>query len=63
MKSQLEDFKIYESNILILCDNTSAIFLSKNLSRAKHTEIKHHFIHDYVQKGILTLKFIDTGHQ
>ena len=66
MKSQLKDYQISESNILILCDNTSAICLSKNLilhSRARHIEIKHHFIRDYVQKGILNLKFIDTNHQ
>ena len=63
MKSRLEDFNIYNSNILILYDNTSAIFLSKNPilhSRAKHIEIKHH---DYIQKGIISLKFIDTDHQ
>jgi len=32
-------------------------------SRAKHIEIKHHFIRDYVQKGILDIQFIDTEHQ
>ena len=66
MKHQLEDLQIFESNIPILCDNTAAICLSKNPilhSRAKHIEIKHHFIRDYVQKGIVTLKFIDTEHQ
>ena len=55
MKSQLEDFHIYESKISIHCDNTSAICISKNpilYYRAKHIEIKHHFIRDYVQKGI-----------
>ena len=31
-------------------------------SMDKHIEIKHHFIRDYVQKGILSLKFIDTDH-
>ena len=49
MKSQLEDFNLYESKIPIFCDNTSAICLSKNPilhSRAKHIEIKHHFIRD-----------------
>ena len=30
---------------------------------AKHIEIKHHFIRDYVQKGILAIQFIDTEHQ
>ena len=66
MKHQLEDLQIFESNIPIFCDNTAAICLSKNPilhSRAKHIEIKHHFIRDYVQKGIVTLKFIDTEHQ
>jgi hypothetical protein len=66
MKNQLEDFQIYESSILIFCDNTDAICLSKNpilYSRAKHIEIKHHFIRDCVQKGIIILKFIDTDHQ
>jgi len=40
--------------------------LSKNPilhSRAKHIEIKHHFIRDYVQKGVLDIQFIDTDHQ
>ena len=66
IKNQLEDYQIYESNIPIFCDNTAAICLSKNPilhSRAKHIEIKHHFIRDYVQKGILNLSFIDTDHQ
>ena len=50
----------------IFCDNTSAICLSKNLillSKAKHIEIKHHFIRDYIQKGILNLDYVDTNHQ
>src|SRR3954463_9010233 len=66
MKSQLEDYQIYESNIPIFCDNTSAICLSKNPilhSKAKHIEIKHHFIRDYVQKGVISLNFVDTDHQ
>lgn len=66
MKSQLEDYQVYEISIPIFCDNTSAICLSKNPIlhyRAKHIEIKHHFTRDYVQEGIINLKFIDTGHQ
>src|SRR3954464_4374358 len=66
MKSQLEDYQIYESNIPIFCDNTSAICLSKNPilhSKAKLIEIKHHFIRDYVQKGVISLNFVDTDHQ
>jgi len=32
-------------------------------SRAKHIEMKHHFIRDHVQKGVLDIQFIDTDHQ
>jgi len=66
MKHQLEDYQINASYISIYCDNTGAICLSKNLilhSRAKYIEIKHHFIRDHVQKGILDIQFIDTEHQ
>jgi hypothetical protein len=66
MKSQLEDYQMKEGNIPIYCDNTSTICLSKNPilhSRTKRIKIKHHFIGDYVQKGIIDIKFIDTYHQ
>ncbi|RDX96795.1 hypothetical protein CR513_20509, partial [Mucuna pruriens] len=60
---QLEDYDIIKGNIPLLCDNTTAIILSKNPildSHAKHIKIKHHFIKDYVQKGILDLKLTST---
>ena len=66
MKHQLEDYQITENCIPIYCDNTAAICLSKNHIlhlRVKHIEIKHHFIRDYVQKGVLDIQFIDTDHQ
>jgi len=66
MKHQLEDYQINANSITIICDNTTAICLSKNPilhTRAKHIEIKHHFIIDYVQKGILDIQLIDTEHQ
>jgi len=66
MKYQLEDYQINANSIPIFCDNIADICLSKNPilhSRAKHIEIKHHFIRDYVQKGILDIQFIDTEHQ
>lgn len=66
MKIHLEDYQIYESNIYNLCHNTYVICLSKNPilhSIAKHIEIKHYFIRDYVQNGVINLKFIDTDHQ
>ena len=52
-----------QTKILIKCDNTSAINLSRNLiqhSRMKHIEIRHHFIRDHVQNKDIILKFIPT---
>ena len=54
------------SKIPILCDNTSAINISKNPiqhSRTKHIDIKHHFICDHVLKGDIELKFVSTSEQ
>lgn len=65
MKYQFEYYHIEESNISIYCDTTSTICLSKNPilhSRDKDIEIKHHFISDYVQKGILEILFVGTNH-
>jgi len=39
------------------------LFVKESNSTFKHIEIKHHFIRDYVQKGILDIQFIDTEHQ
>jgi len=50
IKQQLSDFGLNLSHIPLLCDNTSAINLTKNPiqhSRTKHIEIHHHFIKDY----------------
>jgi len=65
-ETSIEDYQITENDISIFCDNTIGICLSKNLilhSKAKHIEIKHDFKRDYVQKGVLDIKFIDTDHQ
>ena len=46
-----------------MCDNTSAISLTKNPIqhfRTKHIEIRHHFLRDKVRKNKIVLNFIDT---
>ena len=65
-KQQLIDYGINLDHILIKCDNTSVINLSKNPvqhSRTKHTDIKHHFLRDHVQNGDISLEFVDTNNQ
>jgi len=59
----IKNYDVHEAMIPIICDNNVAIILSKNPilhSRAKHMEIKHHFIRDYVLKGIVDMQFIST---
>jgi len=66
IKYQLEDYSSIKTNILVYCDNTSAINLCKNHiqhSKAKHIEIRYYFMCDYVQKGVFDVKFVDTYHQ
>ena len=66
IKRQLEDFGITNSKILIKCDNTSVINLSKNLvqnSKSKHIEIRHHFIRKHVANEDVMLDYINTEDQ
>jgi len=66
MKYQLENYSIKLQNILIKCDNTSAIALTKNPvfhAQTKHIEVKHHFIRDHIQREDIKLEFVDTKHQ
>ena len=47
-------------------DNSNAINISKNLvllARAKHIEIRHHFIGDLVENKVVSLEFVPTEHQ
>ncbi|KAJ4749927.1 Pol [Rhynchospora pubera] len=66
MMQTLRDFELGFQKVPILCDNTSAILISKNPvlhSRTKHIEIRHHFIRDHVEKGDVELVYIDTKEQ
>jgi hypothetical protein len=49
-----------------MCDNTSAIMISKNPVlhvRTKHTDIRHHFIRDHVERGDIELIHVDIKNQ
>ena len=52
--------------ISIMCDNKSAIAMSKNPvhhNRTRHIAIKHHYIRDMVEKGKIEIKYISTDDQ
>ena len=47
-----------------MCDNTSAINLSKNPvnhSRTKHIEVRHHFLRGHVANSNIKIEFISTS--
>ncbi|GJY71332.1 hypothetical protein Tco_0475035 [Tanacetum coccineum] len=59
MKQALIDYDIRLDDVLIMCDNKGVIDLSKNPvqhSRTKHIEIRHHILHDNIQKGSISIK-------
>nr|GEU88395.1 retrovirus-related Pol polyprotein from transposon TNT 1-94 [Tanacetum cinerariifolium] len=63
MKQALVDFDVRLDDVPIMCDNKGAIDLSKNSvqhSRTKHIEIRHHFLHDNVQKGHISIEKVPS---
>ena len=67
MKKTLEELVVkYEHPIVIDCDNTSSINISKNSvmhSNTKHIQIKYHFLRDQVSQKVVKLEYIDTKEQ
>ncbi|GJY70681.1 retrovirus-related pol polyprotein from transposon TNT 1-94 [Tanacetum coccineum] len=54
------------NRIPMYCDNKSAIALCCNNvqhSRSKHIDIRHHFIREQVEKGVVELYFVRTEYQ
>ena len=63
MKKFLSDYGISQDTLVVYCDNSSAIDISKNPvqhSKTKHIEIRYHFIKDLVERKIVALKYIPT---
>ena len=63
MKKLLSDYGISQDTMVVYCDNSNVIDISKNPiqhSKTKHTEIRYHFIRDLVAKKIVALEYIPT---
>nr|GEY81484.1 retrovirus-related Pol polyprotein from transposon TNT 1-94 [Tanacetum cinerariifolium] len=66
MMSQLTDYDFAFNKILLYCDNRSVISLCCNNvqhSWSKHIDIRHHFIREQVEKGVIELYFMATDYQ
>ncbi|GJQ95813.1 retrovirus-related pol polyprotein from transposon TNT 1-94 [Tanacetum coccineum] len=62
----LSDYGFVFNKIPLYCDHRSAIALYCNNvqhSRSKHIDIRHHFIREQVEKGMVELYFVMTNYQ
>lgn len=60
---ELDHEKCASNGIAINCDNTGTISLSKNHNsgqRTKHIDIRHHFVREMQEVGIINVKYIST---
>ncbi|KAH9705989.1 hypothetical protein KPL70_012076 [Citrus sinensis] len=63
LKGLLGDLRVIQENIVVFCDNQSAIFLAKNQTyhaRTKHIDVKYHYVREIIEGGDVLLKKIDT---
>ena len=66
IKKLLTDYGITQDTMVVYCDNSSAIDISKNPvqhSKIKHIEIRYHLIRDLVERKIVCLEYIPTERQ
>jgi hypothetical protein len=54
----MRDFGVRFERVPLMCDSTSAISVAKN-----PVERRHHFLRDYVEKGDIEMRYIDTERQ
>jgi hypothetical protein len=62
----MRDFGVRFKRVPLMCDNISAILVTKNpvlYKKLRHVERKHHFLRDHVEKGDIEMRYIDTERQ
>jgi hypothetical protein len=62
----MRHFGVSFERVSLMCDNTSAISVAKNLvlhKRMRHLEMRHHFLRDHVENGDIEMRYIDTERQ
>ena len=61
MKIFFSDYEISQDTMVVYCDNSSTIDISKNHvqhSKTKHIKIRYHFIRDLVERKNMALEYI-----
>ena len=62
----LADYDIVQDTLIVYCDNTSAINISKNPvqhSRTKHIDIRYHFIRKLVENKTVVIEHVAIKNQ
>lgn len=62
LRGILNEFKLCET-VLLYCDNKSSILMAKsnqNSKRAKHIDIKNHYLKDLVSKKLLAINYVSS---
>jgi hypothetical protein len=62
----MRDFGVRFERVPLMCDNTSAISIAKNLvfhKKMRYVERRHYFLRDHVEKGDIEIRYIDTERQ
>jgi hypothetical protein len=62
----MRDFAVIFERVPLMCNNTCAISVAKNLvfnKRMRHLERRHHFLRDHVEEGDIEMRYIDTERQ
>jgi hypothetical protein len=62
----MRDFGVSFERVSLMCDNTSAISVAKNLvlhKKMSHVERRQHFLSDHVEKVDIEMRYIDTERQ
>ncbi|KAH9779930.1 Integrase catalytic domain-containing protein [Citrus sinensis] len=63
LKGLLGDLGVIQENIVVFCDNQSAIFLVKNQTyhaRTKYIDVKYHYVREIIESDVVLLRKIDT---
>jgi hypothetical protein len=62
----MRDFGVIFEKVPLMCNNTSAISVTKNPifhKRMKYLKVRHHFVRDHMEKRDIKMRYIDTEKQ